>query len=625
MRARLVVVVLVGLMCLPLGVTSGIESIPEAVLIPSQEVQLTERLPRVYGVDYAPGIFTSFSASSFQDYVMEITSNGTRHALDAIDAESGNNLQARNYLLYKMNNLSHGRMELQVVGKHFNVVGKLPGYLPGKNPSFVIAGHYDSWFSSHGANEGAAGLAVLFELIEKLSDYDWPLDIYFVAANARYCQWGPFGTDEVANWLNGEDIDALMVYTIEALLVQDPDVDQDEQLQMVYPELRADMFHMGQYWAELSEVLSKNYGANRINAVPNGEFAFWEFRYLSHTAFLERGYMNTMVAIESGFADDDAIRTNNDVWYNQDYRYFLGAEMTAAIAASIAFTMSREYGKPVEHEVNLEVYIGRTNRFYIPISTPTTINVSSRWFGGTTSFSIQNPDGTTIAFRDYNHTSPWNTIDVFSHSITQPGMYSIDISNTGWSNVGMELHYSYDSDIDGNGILDSKEYWLDTALFEQDEDNDSLSDAQEIILGTNPESSDSDADNLPDLWELEFGFDPLDPLDAMADADNDTLSNLQEFILGLNPLLTDSDFDLLPDAWEIQYGLNPLIDDSFGDPDEDEKSNLQEFLDGTDPLYADREVMTIPVIWYLAPSLVIVSGVIFYAWTKHRERTWSEY
>lgn len=624
MRARFVVVLLVGLMCLPLGVTSGIESNPDAVSIPSQEVQQNEHLPRVYGVDYAHEIFSSFSAPSFQDYVIEVTSNGSRHALDATEAETGNNLAARKYLIKKMNELSHDRMEVQVIGKHFNVVGKLPGYLPGDNPSFVIAGHYDSWFASHGANDGAAGIAVILELIEALSDYEWPLDIYFIAENGRYVQWGPFGTQEVANWMMVEGIDPLMVYTLEALLVQDPYAPQDERLEMVYQYMGASNFHVGQYWAELSESMSKNYGLNRINAIPNTEFDYWDFRYISQTYYTERGYMNTMVGVESAFIDD-AIRTTNDVWTHPDYRYYLGAEMTGAIGASIAFTMSREYGKPVERDVNLEIAIGRTSSFYIPISAPTTINVSSRWFGGNASFSILDPDDNVVAFHEYNQASPWTTVDVLSYSVAQPGLYRLYLRNTGTSQVGMELHYSYDSDIDGNGVMDSQEYWLDSALFEQDEDGDSLSDAQEIIIGTNPESSDSDSDNLPDLWELEYGLDPLDPLDAMADADGDTLSNLQEFILGLNPVLSDSDFDLIPDDWEVQHGLNPLIDDSLEDPDDDEKSNLQEYLDGTDPFESDLELMTIPVVWYLAPSLVIVSGVIIYAWTKRRERNWTEY
>lgn len=291
----------------------------------------------------------------------------------------------------------------------------------------------------------------------------------------------------------------------------------------------------------------------------------------------------------------------------------------------MAYTMSRKYGEPMIGDFNLELGIGRTKSYYIPISAPTSINVSSRWFGSNTSFSLYNPEDTRIAYQQYNYTSPWESTDVFSQSVVQPGLYRLVLENIGLSKIGYELQYSYDSDIDGNGIMDSQEYWLDTALFEQDLDGDSLSDADEIIIGSDPENSDSDADTMPDAWEVEYGLDPAYAPDAMLDADNDGLSNLEEFNLGLNPISSDSDSDLIPDEWEVAYGLNPLLDDSLEDPDEDEKSNLQEYLDGSNPLIAEREVMTIPVVWIATPSLVIVAGVLYYAWTKHRERTWTEY
>jgi len=628
MRKRVLVVLLVSMMLLPIGGTTGIESNPDVGIVPSQDIQQEENLPRVYGVDHSHEIFSSLlDTSSFQNYVIEVTANGTRHALDATDAArvGGNNYYFRSWLLQKMHNLSMGRLELQVIEKHLNVIGKLPGYLPGDNPAIVVAGHYDSWFASHGANEGAVGIAVLLELVEKLSLYQWPLDIYFVAANSRYVQWGPYGSGEVANWMYGEGIEPLVIYTLEALLFQDPEVPQDERLQMVYLDSGPMNYHMGPYLAELVESMSKNYGGNRIVTVAHNDFNWWEYRYMSHTYYVQRGYYNTLVGIESGFADDLAIRTTNDMWTHPDYRFHLGAEMTAAIGGSIAFTMSREYGKPIVHDVYLELQIGQTGNYYIAINAPTSINVSCRWFGGNASFTILDSNGVEIEYQEYYYSSPWTTVDIISQPITEPGLYRLFIENRGFSEVGFELQYSYDTDSNGNGVMDSQEYWLDTALFEQDDDSDTLSNAYEIILGTNPESADSDSDNLPDAWEVENGFNPTYAPDAMEDADNDTLSNLQEYLLGLNPFSSDSDQDLLPDAWEVQYGLNPLVDDSFEDPDEDERTNLEEYLDGTDPLVAEIEPTPIQWEWIIAPSAVITLAVAFYAYTKHRERTWTEY
>jgi subtilisin-like proprotein convertase family protein len=47
---------------------------------------------------------------------------------------------------------------------------------------------------------------------------------------------------------------------------------------------------------------------------------------------------------------------------------------------------------------------------------------------------------------------------------------------------------------------------------------------------------DTDGDGLPDAYEEgQFGFDPENPLDALADADGDTASNLHEYLAGTDP------------------------------------------------------------------------------------------
>jgi len=613
------------MMFLPQGAMSGAIHQDESA-IPSQEEQPPVFVPRVYGEDYSLEIFSSFTPSSFRDYLIEATEIGTRHALDATDAArpDGNNYKFRQWLLQKLNNISMGRLETQVIGKHLNVLGKLPGYLPGNNSAFVIACHYDSWYASIGANEGGSGIVVLLELIEKLSKYDWPLDIYFVFANSRYVQWGPFGSIEMADYLYLQGVQPLALYTLEALLVEDSNLPQDERLEMVYLDGTSDVYHVGHYWADLSVAMSKNYGGNRIVAIPHTEFNYWDYRYISQTYYFPR-FQNTLIGIESGFGNDDSIRSLTDVWNNLEFRFHLGSEMTAAIGASIAFTMSREYGKPIVHEYNYELEIGESRSYYIPINAATILNVSSRWFGGNISYSLFGPNDNLIAIQEYRHTSPWTSTDIFSQATTEKGIHRLVIENLGFSEVGFQLSYTYDTDTDANGIMDSQEYWLDAALFELDDDGDTLSNGYEIILGTDPNSVDSDSDSLPDKYEVENGFNPTYAEDAMEDADSDSLSNLQEYLLGLDPFSADSDQDALPDGWEVEYGLNPFLDDANEDPDEDGRTNLQEYLDGTNPMVADIEPIRFPIEWVAIPSLVITLAVGFYAYNRHQERTWTEY
>ncbi len=623
MKKYLLVVLIIFSISIPIQSSRGI-SHAEIDTVP-QSGQQNPTIPRVYGTDLSQDIFTAITYDNYQEFVRNFTEIGVRHILDATDMVSGNNLEARNYLIDQMEALSNGRMEVQVIGKHLNVVGKLAGYLPGNNPAFAIVGHYDSWFSSLGANEGGAGIATMLALIEPFSLYSWPLDIYFVASNARYVEWGPFGPAEVANWFYNQSVEFYMVYTVEALLLQDLSVPQDERLNMIYMELGQDNYHIGQYWANLAESMSKNIGASVIKSVSSDDCPYWNNRYIEQTYYQERGYFQSIIAIESGFINDETIRSPFDTWNNDLFKYYLGKEMTAAIGASIAFTMSRKYGQPIQYDLSFNLEVGKSRSFYIPISTPTSINVSSRWFGGTASFALYSPSGSDLAYVSYDRTSAWQTTDVFTIPVTQKGLYRLRVDNTDSHNVGYEFHYSYDGDIDGNGIFDSQEYWLDETLFEKDSDSDMLSDAYEIILGTDMDNSDSDFDMMPDGYEIAYGFDPTNSNDALEDADGDSLTNIQEYILGLNPLSEDTDSDLLPDAWELEYGLNPLRNDASEDPDGDEKTNLDEFLNGTNPLVAERETASIPMMLILIPTIVALAGISFYAWTEYKERTWSEY
>lgn len=615
MRTKLLTVLLMTLLFTPL--TSKVQTYPCSVSSPAQEIEEPSPLPRVYGENLAHNIYSSVSTGGYREFVREFTENGSRWALDATMTLIGNNAEARSYLLHKMRELSNGRMETEIIGEHNNVIGKLPGYLPGNNPAIVISGHYDSWYISIGANEGGSGIATILELIKPLSVYEWPLDIYFIALNSRYSQWGPYGGDEVAKYFSNNEIDVMALYCVEALLVEDPSAHADERVFMAYSDLGQSNYHVSQYWAELGRVMSYNYGLNMIKPVPSYDLPQWGSSWYEHNIFFDRGYRNLVVPFESGYANDGAYRTIDDNWLNPDYQYSLGAEITGAIGASIAYTMFREYGQPVHHASNFNIRYHRNETFYIPISTQTTINVTCRWFDGTASFTLIDPDLNVIAFEDYNQPSAWEPTDVFSTPVSQKGIYALVIENTGFNPVGIELRYSHGSDIDGNGILDQEEYWLDTALFMQDSDSDTVSDAHEIIYGTDRYNPDSDSDTMPDNYEIEQGFDPRDPSDGPADADGDSLSNAEEYSHGLNPWRADTDFDQIPDAWELEHGLNPLADDADLDPDEDGKSNLDEFLDDTDPLLAEREELAIP--WYILPSVAVVSLIVIVSWVMQRE------
>ena len=593
--------------------------VPAAPISPTESTIQAEALPnlytRVYGEDYSEEVYYKVSTTIYRNFVEKFTENGSRWIMDYSMAVDGTNMYARNYIIQQLEELSLGRIETEIIGNCLNVVGKLPGYLPGNNPAFAISAHYDSVQRSPGANCDGSGIAAVLELARVLSMYEWPLDIYFIAFNGLYTMNGMEGSPQVANEFNQREIELLMLYNVDTLLVQDMGLPTDERIQFGYGQ---GAYHNGRYWAELARQMSNDIGTNRIVPVPSSSFYLWGSS--DHFAFYERGFSNVMCAFESGIEEDDSYHTNTDTWDNLAYRYSLGQETTAVIGASIAFTMSRALGEPLKTYHMFTLGIGQWEQIYITVTTPTTVNIASRWYGGISSFYLLNPQGILIAERELNYTSAWEPSDVLSQPVSENGQYTLIVYNSDVYSVGYEVNVTIDTDIESNGVLDSHEYWIDEALFDSDQDSDGLSDADEIFLGTDMMLVDSDDDTMPDKYEVDTGFDPRDPTDGSEDWDFDGLSNAQEYSGGLNPLSADSDNDRIPDLWELENGLNPLLDDASLDFDEDGITNLDEYLNDTDPQVP--ETMVIAIEMYTAPA-VFIALIGAFVYIRRRKDPWN--
>jgi len=573
---------------------------------PAEEIQPLETaqpaadyLPRVYGENIAQEIYSSFNISKYKELVIEFIENGSRYIMTYADISRSTNERAQQWIIQQMTSLSNGRLEISIQGQLQNIVATLPGFLPSSDelPFFLLTAHYDSPSNSPGANTDGSGIAVLLELVRVMSQYEWPLDIQFLIFNGEHALGDDLGSKEMSNQYALIDRELLAMYNVDTILYQNRWAPADSRVILAY-NTEAD------HWAHLAKMVGNLYGADIVNFTESVDFPRWTAS--GHYHFSDKGIQNVLFAYESGYMYDSISGTALDIWQRGEYNYFIGREVAAFIGSSLSLVMGRGYGFRPQFYDNRIIEQGSSTVFYIPITCPTTINITSRWYGGGANFVLYDDNDILVNSVLYTSSCPWEPSLVMNQTVTASGLYKLYINNPGVASIGADVYIEFDSDFDNNGVFDSEEYWLNPALFESDLDSDSISDALEIIYGLDLNSPDNDNDDMADSWELQFGLDPRNPLDAFDDPDLDNLTNLQEFNYGLNPFNDDSDNDGCPDGWELANGLNPLVDDADENPDNDQYTNYEEFLHGTDPNISDDIPEQLDLSWTIGPSAVVI-------------------
>ncbi|UCH03952.1 MAG: M20/M25/M40 family metallo-hydrolase [Candidatus Thorarchaeota archaeon] len=564
---------------------------------------------RVYGVDISGEVHSEVSQDSYRWFVKKLTENGSRW-ISSPTAYSSANEKAREWLMSQLTNLSNGRIETEIIGEYKSVVGRLPGYL-NTGPALMVGGHYDSVPAGPGANDDGTGVAAALELARVMSQYDWPLDIYFGFWNAE--EIGLLGSREVAQEFQSRGVDILIYYNIDMLLVVDSGAPSDELVLIVYNHDVEGGYHVTQFWADLTKMMSHNLGEGIIKPVPYLDFPLWPNS--DHASFLTEDYERVLFAFESGFFTDDTdYHQPTDVWNNTAYNYEVATETVASIGASMAFAMSQQYGEKTVVEYTGSVSVGDSEEYYLVMSMPTSIEIDVA-VNNEAAISLLDPDDLLVVSNSELGTAGIleATVDT---SVSRMGLHRLIVDNTGNFEVAYTLRIEYNSDIDGNDVSDSEHLWFDTATMALDSDSDSLHDILEIIYGTDKNDPDTDEDTMTDGWEIENGLNPLSD-DSSLDPDDDMLSNLQEFLQGTDPNLNDTDSDSMPDNWEVQNGLDPLSDDSSLDPDGDTMTNLQEYLSGTDP-HEYNVPFTLVALGGVGVAAVLITGGLVFIWRRSR-------
>jgi len=169
------------------------------------------------------------------------------------------------------------------------------------------------------------------------------------------------------------------------------------------------------------------------------------------------------------------------------------------------------------------------------------------------------------------------------------------------------------ADLNGNGILESAEYFTNLMEYEvskwfgkatdpsdNDTDDDGLTDGEEIYgwgiivnsqaswVNSNPLLKDTDSDGISDLLENRLFFTNA----SLADTDSDALSDFHEvyythtfdnYTYKTNATDRDTDGDLLDDKEEVKFGLDGYITNATN-PD----SDGDDLTDGEETLFAPR-------------------------------------
>ncbi len=573
-----------------------------------------------FATDRAREVYDAVSQDSYRSLVASLSDMGPR------PYGSQANKNASFWILGRISEFTNGKVIGQVTGNYDNIIAKLPSKLGSSGPSVMIGAHFDSVEGSPGANDDGSGVAGTLELLRVLSKYTWPVDIYFGFWNDE--ESGLHGSSEIARQFYDDEVDLLIYYNLDMLLMVEPTLPTSKKINIAYANEHGATFHDAQYWAELTKVMGNNFGEIVTNPVPSNELRVWD--YSDHASFETAGYKSVVFAHETGGDLDTAYHTSRDTWSNPLYNYEYATKAVASIGASIAFALSRTEGQRFYERY--EYYDIAPNDYVellveMSISTALGVNVTSDR-SGTFRVTIYDPLGQMVASEDLSVVGGMTSSTSLEVGID--GTYKVDVTNTAGAAIDFNVILDYDTDIDGDSQPDSLNWWYNTFsgdgnggsdngesdidLVNSDRDNDTLSDYMEIyIYGTDYNDNDTDDDGIDDAFEIAVGLDPLYP-DSNKDPDFDGLTNLQEYLVGTDLFNRDTDSDLIPDGWEVNHGLDPLVDDAMDDPDGDTMENLYEYRAGYDPQVFDGVLLTV------IPTTIgtIVTVAITVGWAVRR-------
>ncbi|MBD3406494.1 MAG: M28 family peptidase [Candidatus Lokiarchaeota archaeon] len=537
--------------------------------------------------------------------------------------ESTRYYDAAEYMIDKFEDLE---VEVSYWGEHDSVVAHQEGY-GSDNRAIVFMAHLDTYPSVAGVNDNAGGVATVYQVASTLTQYRLPVDIYYCLTNGNM-QWHDdqeknralWGSNEISARLVDEGVDVIAFFNLYHLLFYSEV--QDEGRRLIAEHRSPDLYGYHNT-TQLVDIFSQFMRRSGIDIVyplvkmnnDNDQTPFWDAGFPGFSIY---GGHN----IDPDFPPSDIVTSP---YYNHTQAQLAGK----AVAATAVYIASQGNGENVKFKFESTLSPRKSGFLRTVLNIPQSLQVNCT-ANEASSIEITALAEDTIVFQEtYDNETSFQ----FSIDEIPIGQFSIKVRNRDDNSTWVGVYIEYESDIDGDGILDADEFsWPDptppldwdydglpdseekkagTDIFVWDTDQDGIKDGievkygmdpllddtkddldgdgipnyREIELGSFPNNPDSDNDTIPDTWEYEFGTDLMSD-DRNLDYDNDSLTNLEEYQYGSDPFRVDGDFDGISDVHEIELGTNPLSDDT----DKDGINDRIEVIDGLNPLVPDRDV-----------------------------------
>lgn len=288
------------------------------------------------------GLVTAVSQQQLTGYVQALESFGTRNSFSATDDPAFGIGAARQWISNEFVRVGNGRLQVEFqefpifyggyAAQGMNVVATLPG-TSGSKDVIVVMAHLDTRPAdatdgvslAPGANDNAAGVALLLETARLLSSREWNQTIIFLASSAEEQDAVGARTFVQDIFLDGGNVVAAINYDGVGGEVGIP-----QNIRLFAPTLReSPSGDLARYYEYIAGLYVPRFPIHMVDALDR------EGRYGDHREFVNAGM--PAIRLTQSVENPDLLNSRRDTWDHVDYDYLQQVvQMNVAVVANLA-------------------------------------------------------------------------------------------------------------------------------------------------------------------------------------------------------------------------------------------------------------------------------------------------